>query len=214
MSGYIFASAPHEAQCVVARRPRSRPTSARFDFDADQRALDDALGPDLNVEPHLRRFFERGGKLILWQGWADAAVAPQLTLDFHRAVARNAGSLADDALRLFMVPGVQHCGAGTGPDVLGQTGAAPPGAAPERNLGAALEAWVETGRVPNRVIGGFTSEPATGRERLVCAYPQHAALRAGQDPNKGESYTCQPEAPRAIHQRPPQLGAGDPVVEP
>lgn len=61
-------------------------------------------------------------------------------------------------------------------------------AAPERNLGAALHAWVEDDRAPNSVIGGFSSEPE--RERLVCAFPKRAVLRAGQDPNKGESYEC------------------------
>jgi feruloyl esterase len=172
----------------LMQRPSATPET--FDFDRDQRTLDNELGPDLNVEPRLRRFFERGGKLILWQGWADAAVPPQLTLAFHRAVARNAGAVADDALRLFMVPGVQHCGSGTGPDVLGQIGAPPPEAEPDRNLGAALEAWVENGRVPNRVVGGFSSDAAPGRERLVCAFPKHAELRAGHDPNKGESYVC------------------------
>jgi feruloyl esterase len=170
------------------QKPTATPET--FDFGRDQRALEDALGPDLDVEPRLNAFFERGGKLILWQGWADAAVAPQLTLAFHRSLARNAGSLADDALRLFMVEGLQHCGSGTGPDLLGQNGAPPPGAAPERNLGAALEAWVERGRVPDSVIGGFSSDAATGRERRVCAFPKRAELQAGQDPNQGESYTC------------------------
>jgi len=165
-------------------------TPETFDFDRDQRALDDALGPELNVEPRLRPFFERGGKLIIWQGWADAGVPAQLTLAFHRELVRNAGSLAGDALRLFMVPGVQHCGFGTGPALLGQNGAPQPGAAPERNLGAALQAWVENDRAPNSVIGGFSSDAATGRERLVCAFPKRAELRAGQDPNKGESYEC------------------------
>jgi feruloyl esterase len=89
-----------------------------------------------------------------------------------------------------MVPGVLHCGLGTGPDLLGQNGTPPPGAAAERNLGAALEAWVETGREPNRVIGGFSSDSASGRERLVCADPQRAELQPGQDLNQGESYQC------------------------
>jgi feruloyl esterase len=166
-------------------------TPETFDFDRDQQALEDALGPDLDVEPRLRPFFERGGKLILWQGWADAAVSTELTLAFHSELTRNAGSLAEDALRLFMVPGVQHCGFGTGPDLLGQVGAPRPGSAPERNLGAALEAWVETGRAPNSVIGGFSSDAATGRERLVCAFPKRAELQAGKDPDRGESYACQ-----------------------
>ena len=171
--------------------PTPTATAETFDFDGDREALEDALGPDLDVEPRLRPYFERGGKLILWQGWADGGVPAPLTLSFHRALARNAGSLADDALRLFMVPGVQHCSAGTGPDLLGQAGAPPPQAAPERSLGAALEAWVETGRAPDSVIGGFSSDTTGERTRLVCAYPKNAELQDGKDPNKGESYACQ-----------------------
>jgi len=172
----------------LMQQPTATPET--FDFDRDQQAFETALGPDLDVEPRMRRFFERGGKLILWQGWADAGVPAQLTLAFHLAVARDAGSLANDALRLFMVPGVQHCGFGTGPDLLGQNGAPPPDASPERSLGAALQAWVETDRVPNSVIGGFSSDAT--RERLVCAFPKRAVLRAGKDPNRGESYACRP----------------------
>ncbi len=175
-------------------------TVETFDFERDQVALEEALGPDLDVEPRLRPFFERGGKLILWQGWADAAVPAQLTLAFHRALMRNAGSLANDGLRLFMVPGVQHCLGGTGPDVLGQMGAPPPGATPERSLGAALEAWVETERAPNSVIGAFSSD--SERELLVCAFPKRAELRADEDPNRGESYACVD----AASERVPRLG--------
>lgn len=174
--------------------PEPTATLETFDFARDLWALDDALRQEIDVQPRMRRFFERGGKLILWHGWADPAVPAQLTLALHQALARGAGARADDALRLFMVPGVLHCGSGTGPDLLGQNGAPPLGAAPERNLGAALEAWVESGRVPDSIIGGYSidavTEGRTARERLVCAFPKQAELRAGDDPNKGGSYEC------------------------
>ncbi|MET0341325.1 MAG: tannase/feruloyl esterase family alpha/beta hydrolase [Polyangiales bacterium] len=169
-----------------------KPTSTveTFDFEGDLQAFEDAVSADVNAEPRLRAFFARGGKLILWQGWGDGAVPAGQTLAFHDAIERDAGPLASDALRLFMVPGVQHCSGGAGPDLLGQEGATRPGATPERNLGAALEAWVERGRAPESLIGGFSSDATRQRERLVCAYPKRAVLNAGQDPNKGASYAC------------------------
>lgn len=60
----------------------------------------------------------------------------------------------------FHGPGVLQRGSGTGPGLLGQNTTPPLEAAPERNLGAPLEAWVEHGRAPNSVIGGYSSDPA------------------------------------------------------
>lgn len=198
-AGWLLAGeAAPPAQALFARgilqdfAPELGATPETFDFDRDLRALQDVLGQDIDVQPRLGRFFAQGGKLILWQGLADPAVSPQQTFALHQTLAR--GAHADDALRLFMAPGVLHCGYGTGPDLFGQNSAPPPGAAPERNLAAALEAWVESGRVPDRVIGGYSvdevSDGAPARERLLCAFPSHATLRAGADPNRSESYEC------------------------
>jgi feruloyl esterase len=174
--------------------PEPTATVETFDFDEDFTRLQEQLGPDLDVQPHMRRLFERGGKVIFWHGWADPGVPPQLTLEFHRDVLRDAGSQAAAATRLFMVPGVLHCGNGTGPDLFGQNGSPPPGAAPDTHLGAALEAWVEQGRTPDTMIAGYggdrVTEGAPARQRLLCAYPKRAELREGADPNKAGSYAC------------------------
>jgi feruloyl esterase len=103
-------------------------------------------------------------------------------------------------MRLFMVPGMQHGVGGKGPDLFGQLVPAPRDAAPESNIAAALQAWVETGRVPESVIGKRHSTGATEagappahapRERLICAYPKHAVLTPGADPDQGSSYVCE-----------------------
>jgi feruloyl esterase len=95
-----------------------------------------------------------------------------------------------------MVPGVQHCVGGTGADALGQIGAPMPGEQPERSVGAAIQAWVETKRVPDSIVGrrgmiAMAMKPGgPERQRLICAYPAHAALRPGADPDKAASYDC------------------------
>ena len=173
-------------------------TGRSFDFDKDPARLKAALAANLDVQPDLRRFFARGGKLIIWQGWADAAVPPQATLDFYEAMLRRSGPKATAGARLFMVPGVQHGLGGTGPDIFGQLTAPAPGDTPERNIVAALQAWVETGRSPEALVArshktGGRFGPPTGKpetSRLLCAYPAQAALRPGADPDAASSYIC------------------------
>jgi len=178
---------------------------ASFDFHKDPARLRAAVGPDLDVRLDLRRFFDRGGKLILWHGWADAAIVPEATLELHQALLRTSGTRAKDSMRLFMVPGLQHCFGGMGPTEFGQMAVPSPSEAPERNIAAALQAWVEQGRVPNSVVVHKTVTPAesketppdapekpsaTTSERLICAWPAHAALRPNADPGKASSYQC------------------------
>jgi pimeloyl-ACP methyl ester carboxylesterase len=172
--------------------PEPFATPETFDFERDLPKLEEAFAADLDVQPQLDPFFERGGKLILWQGLADPGVPAQLTRSLHRKLERNNG--ADAALRLFEAPGVLHCGRGSGPDLFGQSSAPPPGAAPERNLAAALEAWVESDRAPDNVIGTYSADQATAgtltRESLICAFPGRAELRADADPSRAASYAC------------------------
>ena len=174
-------------------------TPETFDFKKDPARLKAALSEDLDVNPDLRRFVDRGGKLIIWHGWADAAISPLATLDFYQASLRVSGSKAKESMRLFMVPGMQHCFGGTGAATFGQMGAPPGGATPDRSLGAAIQAWVETGRSPESLIGrkgiaemmGAPSS-APEQQRLLCAYPNRAVLRLNADPDKASSYDCRP----------------------
>jgi hypothetical protein len=177
-------------------------TPATFDFNKDPVRLKAALASDLDAQPNLQPFFEHGGKLILWHGWADAAIPPEATLKFDQNIRRSSGSRAKDSVRLFMVPGVQHCFGGTGPDMFGQLTAPQAGETPERNMVAALQTWVESGRSPETIvgrrgIGGFMGMPATQpeRQRLLCAYPAKAVLQPDGNPDQASSYTCQLASP-------------------
>ena len=171
-------------------------TDVTFDFNRDPARLKHALAADLDARTDLTRFFARGGKLILWHGWADPVLPPEATVAFYEAALRKSGSKANDQLRLFMVPDVQHCVGGTGPDALGQIGAPRSSDSPERSLGAAIQAWVENGRTPDSIIGRrgmitMMMKPDTPeRQRLVCAYPKRDVLKPGADPDKAASYEC------------------------
>jgi pimeloyl-ACP methyl ester carboxylesterase len=175
-------------------------TTASFDFDRDTSRLRAAMAPDMDASPDLQHFFARGGKLIMYHGWADAAIPPENSLRYRMAMLRNSGPKAQQSFRLFMVPDMQHCLGGTGPDEFGQMGPPKPGEKPERNVVMALQAWVEGHRpAPEALIGrrglsDMMGMPTTGpeRQRLLCAWPGKAVLKSGGDPDKAASYSCQP----------------------
>jgi hypothetical protein len=171
-------------------------TDTTFDFDKDPARLKAALAADLDAQPDLGQFFARGGKLIMWHGWADPILPPESSVAFYEVALGKSGARAKDQLKLFMVPGVQHCVGGTGADAIGQIGAPMPGEQPERSVGAAIQAWVENGRVPDSIVGrrgmiAMAMRPGTPeRQRLICAYPAHAVLKSGANPDKATSYDC------------------------
>ncbi len=171
-------------------------TPAGFDFDRDFEPLKAKTAATFNAtDPDLSQFAARGGKLILFHGWSDAAIPAQGTIAYRDALARRTGAgKADSFVRLFLAPGMHHCGGGAGPSDFDQGGVPSPGRDASTSLAAALETWVEQGRAPEQVIArqpppGDPAGPPV-RTGLLCAYPKQAALGAGADPMRAESYTC------------------------
>ena len=172
-------------------------TPADFNFGTDFERLEALTAATFNAtDPNLSRFEARGGKLILWHGWSDAAIPAQGTIAYHEAVTREMG--ADNVagfVRTFMVPGMHHCAGGVGPSDFGQGGPNPENDDPASALTAALHAWVEEGGAPDQVIARQTFPPGAPppqsvRTGLLCAYPREAALKPGGNPLRAESYTC------------------------
>lgn len=174
---------------------------ASFDFDRDGPLLDRRVGSILNADSvNLSAFFGRGGKLILYHGWGDAAIPPQMSIEYHDRVRAAMGSKADKAMRLFMVPGMQHCNGGSGVNSFGQGAPPSSGARPEEDIGAALEAWIERGRAPEQIVGVSASNVRIGpmdrraakptRSGLLCAYPNIAVWNGKGNPDSADSYRC------------------------
>jgi hypothetical protein len=172
-------------------------TPADFDFDRDFATLQTKTAATFNAtDPDLSRFATRGGKLILYHGWSDAAIPAQGTSAYRDQVVRRMGATQSAGfMRLFMVPGMHHCGGGAGPSDIGQGGVPAPGDDPSTSVASALEAWVEQGRAPEQVIarqpahaGAPASQPV--RTGLICAYPKRATLESGADPQRAENYFC------------------------
>ena len=98
-------------------------------------ALADKSGIDAHTSD-LSPFKQHGGKLLLYHGWADQAIPPGNTVNFYNAVLRQMGPDQSDWLRLFMIPGMQHCAGGQGTD--------------QFNKMAVIERWREEGKAPAR----------------------------------------------------------------
>jgi acetyl esterase/lipase len=173
-----------------------------FSLDQDFPKLKAELAPALDAtEANLRDFASRGGKLILWHGWADPGLPPQRTIDYFNAVRARMGTPATASMvRLFMAPGVQHCLGGPGGASFGQFTAPPRPAEPRNDMTAALERWVESGVAPEEIVARHADNPLAGalnwrtadagKTNLLCAYPKHAKYRGKGNPATADSYTC------------------------
>jgi tannase/feruloyl esterase len=146
------------------------------------------------VETEMKGFRARGGKLIIYHGWSDAAISPLNSINYYTSVVEKMGKpQADSFVRLYMVPGMQHCGGGPGPDVFGQYGISSIHD-PQHNLYMALEQWVETGVAPTSVIAskldGMGPAAKVEMTRPLCPYPQEAKYKGSGDTNDGANFFC------------------------
>ena len=149
------------------------------------------LGFRTFVSDKVDAFRDRGGKLVIYHGSADA---PQNSVDFFQQLQSRLGRDAVDAFtQLYIVPGMGHCGSGEVPNDFGQW--VRPNADPEHSMLKALERWVELGVRPTSVIAtqwnkdGDTTSGVL-RTRPLCPYPQTARWTGAGDKNDSKNYGC------------------------
>jgi feruloyl esterase len=161
---------------VISKDPIWDP--ARLDLDADgARARTQDNGIVSLPDPDLSAFVRRGGKLLLWHGWSDGALSPLNTIDYYNnVIATTRENQASNGIRLFMAPGVQHCGGGEGPSPI--------------DLLSVIEAWVESGKAPERVIASRPLERGRMRTRPLCPYPQLATYTGQGSSDDAASFVC------------------------
>ena len=118
--------------------------------------------------------------MLAWHGWNDQPIFPQGAIDYYERVIRTFHSTEQVKrfARLFMAPGVFHCGGGTGPQVFDSF--------------AALVRWVEDGEVPDRIMASRVESGAVVRTRPLCPYPYVARYDGKGHPNSAESFECKP----------------------
>ncbi len=130
------------------------------------------------TNPDLSAFFARGGKLLLYHGWSDPNIPPRNTLNYYQSVVDKLGGLdrVDKSIRLFLLPGMGHCGGGYGPNQFDGMGA--------------ISAWVEQGRAPERIIARRENAGTVERIRPVCAYPQVARYIGTGSLDDAANFVC------------------------
>jgi hypothetical protein len=162
-----------------------------FDADRETKAADEKGARLLNAtDPDLSAFEKRGGKLILYHGWSDAAIAPTNAIDYYESVQKKMGAgPVSGFVRLYMVPGMEHCGGGAGPNLFGQGGVAK--SDPGHDIDAAVEAWVEQGSAPDRIVAAkLDRKGATLRTRPLCPFPQVAKWKGTGSTDEAGNFEC------------------------
>jgi Tannase and feruloyl esterase len=163
------------------------------DLSQATKASDERGAKVLNAtDPDLSRFRNRGGKLIIYHGWDDPAISALNTIDyFHHVQTKMGAQNLESFLRLYLVPGMQHCGGGPGATSFGEGARAPQD--PQHNMQLALEDWVEKGTAPSTIIATrYAADPASQPNitRPLCPYPQGAKYKGSGDTDKAENFTC------------------------
>jgi hypothetical protein len=167
-----------------------------LNLDRDIKLANDKFGSILNSDdPNLKAFQARGGKLIQYHGWGDAAIPPQGSVDYFETVQKAVGK-TQDFYRLFMVPTMSHCAGGPGATIFGNAGGVePPEEDADHDVVLALDRWVEKGVAPNHLIAtGFVeNSPSKGvaMTHPLCPYPQQAHYKGTGDPKDAANFACE-----------------------
>ena len=153
------------------------------------------------TNPDLSGFRSHGGKLIMYHGWADAAISPLYSIRYYEQVQQKLGNGETASFtRLYLMPGVKHCAGGPGADAIGQFGLpGMKGSTSGNNVIHALEDWVEEGKAPESITATKYAElpdqQANPKKilmtRPLCPYPQHAQYKGTGSKREATSFVCQ-----------------------
>jgi feruloyl esterase len=149
-----------------------------LNFDGDVAKAQKKDGGVLSaMNPDLRPFFARGGKLIQYHGWTDQQVMPENSIHYHDSVMATVGAAqADASYRLFMAPGMNHCSGGDGPNKFDMLGA--------------MERWREGGKAPDAVVASHATGGKVDRTRPLCAYPEVAKYKGSGSTDEAANFAC------------------------
>jgi feruloyl esterase len=150
-----------------------------FNPDTDLPRAEQTISGVMNsVDPNLKPLFAHGGKLLQYHGWADPGIPPRSSVNYYKSVLDRLGGKAkvDDSYRLFMVPGMGHCGGGDGTSTF--------------DMVSALDQWIVQGKPPDQIPASKVVSGATVRTRPLCPYPQVATYKGSGSTDDTANFTC------------------------
>jgi feruloyl esterase len=152
-----------------------------FNPDTDVAFGEKVLGTvNVSMNPNLKPFFDRGGKLMMYHGWADGN-SPEESINYYRAVLQTVGPQAGNSMRVFGIPGMGHCSGGAGCDSFDKL--------------AVIDQWIETGKAPERIVASKSSAGKVTRTHPICAYPKVAVYKGTGSTDEEENFVCAEDPP-------------------
>jgi feruloyl esterase len=171
-----FNLAENTMRYLVHKPPKADYDYQTFDFDRDIHLLDDWSKQADAKNPDLSKFKKRGGKLLMTYGWADSILQPMMGVKYYEQALAKTGSDTADFFRLFMVPGMAHCGGGIGPD--------------RHDPMTAMIDWVEKGKAPDSMVASQVVNNQVVRTRPLCAYPRVARYSGQGSIDDAANFRC------------------------
>jgi feruloyl esterase len=149
-----------------------------IDWDRDLAYAEQRLPFMAAVDRDLSLFKKRGGKLLMYTGWADPVVPPQDTVAYYDSVVKAMGGLdkTREFYRFFLAPGMGHCSGGPGPN--------------QFDMLTALEQWVEKGAAPDRLVATHSTNGKIDRTRPLCMYPLVARWKGSGSTDDAVNFAC------------------------
>jgi feruloyl esterase len=151
----------------------------KFNFETDiVRAEETDKNTIIALDPKLKPFIDRGGKLIQYHGWSDPQISPGNSTQYYARVLEALGGVSNvqTSYRLFMAPGMAHCGGGDGPNAF--------------DMVSTLEQWVEQHKAPDQIVAGHLTNGTVDRTRPLCPYPLVAKYKGTGSTDEAANFIC------------------------
>jgi len=159
---------------IVFKDPNWDPKSLNYDADVERASKGDNLVFEAN-DADMSAFTRRGGKLIMYQGWGEPGIPPGNLVRYYDDVLKKTKN-AKDSVRVFMVPGMGHCGGGNGTSTF--------------DMVPALDAWADQGQAPSRINASRMRDGKVDRTRPLCAWPQVARYKGSGSLDDESNFVC------------------------